>query len=322
MLFCRRLFFAATGAWLVFNPLRANAVLFFATGDPEFNTTAPSGLFAGSGWDLQGSFLGNFLGTPIAPRHFITARHLGGSIGTPFEFQGVNYVTDAFVDDAESDLRVWHVTSPFPDFAPLYTASNEVEKELVVFGRGGLRGAEVHVGGAIAGWNADASAAVTRWGTNTVARVGSSFGGTNNTLVANFSSNGLHPNEADLSVGDSGGAIFIQDPDDDVWKLAGINSAVSGPYYTDLLGGGGFDAALFNQNGLFVRGPAVLGNETFLPANGPGEFFATRVSARTEFIETALTVPEPGTGALLSAGAVWLGSMRCRRRLAVSRART
>ncbi len=316
MLSSRRLFLAVTTAWLICSPPRAGAVLFFATGDADFNTTAPTGLFAGSGWDLQGSFLNNFLGTPIAPQHFITARHLGGSIGATFEFQGTTYVTDAFVDDTESDLRVWHVTSSFPDFAPLYTASNETGKELVVFGRGGQRGTEVHLSGAVAGWNPGASDAVMRWGTNTVSRIGSSFGGTNNTLVANFSSNGLNPNEADLSVGDSGGGVFIQDPVDDVWKLAGINSAVTGPYFTDLLGHGGFDAALFNQNGLFVRGPTVMENETFVPANGPGEFFATRISARSDFIDGAISVPEPGAGALIGAGAVWLGSMRYRRRLA------
>ena len=57
----------------------ARAVIFESTGNPLFNTTAPTGDLAGSGWDLQGSWLGDFLGTPIAPQFFITAKHLGGT---------------------------------------------------------------------------------------------------------------------------------------------------------------------------------------------------------------------------------------------------
>src|SRR5580765_463989 len=70
----------------------AHAVLFDSTGDPTFNTTAPGGALAGGGWQFQGDWLG-FLGTPVASNYFITAAHLGGSVGDIFTFDGVPYTT-------------------------------------------------------------------------------------------------------------------------------------------------------------------------------------------------------------------------------------
>src|SRR5438445_814414 len=66
-----RLLFAAAFAGSLSS---ASAVIFVSTGDPAFNTTAPTGEYAGSGWDLQGTWLTDFLGTPIAPQYFITAK--------------------------------------------------------------------------------------------------------------------------------------------------------------------------------------------------------------------------------------------------------
>src|SRR5687767_1696052 len=85
-------------------PRHGNAVIFASTGDPLFNTTAPAGELEESGWKFQGLWQ-SFLGTPIAPNYFITAAHIGGSLGSPFLFQGNAFVTDAFFDDPETDLR-------------------------------------------------------------------------------------------------------------------------------------------------------------------------------------------------------------------------
>src|SRR4030095_4654023 len=111
------------------------------------------------------------LGTPIASNFFITAAHFGGTPGELFNFQGVNYVTDAFFDDPNSDLRIWKVTGTFPTFAPLYTKSDEVGKSFVVFGRGTQRGAQVTSAGMVRGWLWGNSDAVQRWGTNDVSRI-------------------------------------------------------------------------------------------------------------------------------------------------------
>src|SRR5689334_639450 len=68
--------------------LPLKAVVFFATGDPQYNTSAPTGSLSESGWDLQG---GAFPGVPIAQNFFITATHVGGKIGDVFTFHGVEY---------------------------------------------------------------------------------------------------------------------------------------------------------------------------------------------------------------------------------------
>ncbi|HYT58734.1 MAG TPA: hypothetical protein VEL06_01090, partial [Haliangiales bacterium] len=86
-------------ALLVFVPLllsasSVNAVLFYSTGDPNYNTSAPTGSLTNSGWQYQGIW-GDFLGTPIAPKYFITAQHVGGVIGQTFNFRGVQYTTTA-----------------------------------------------------------------------------------------------------------------------------------------------------------------------------------------------------------------------------------
>src|SRR6266852_1865597 len=68
-------------------PRLAVAVLFYSTADPAHNTTAPTGVLTNSGWQYQGLW-GAYLGTPIAPKYFITAAHVGGSVGDRFRFRG------------------------------------------------------------------------------------------------------------------------------------------------------------------------------------------------------------------------------------------
>lgn len=282
----------------------AEAVILDATGDPAANTSAPTGTLAGSGWELQGLW-GDFLGTPIAPQFFITAEHIGGAIGQTFLFQGVSYVTDAVFDDPSSDLRIWHVTEAFPTFALLYNKPNEAGKQLVVFGRGTQRGSEIKDSlGLSHGWAWGDSDHVQRWGTNTVSSVVDGGDGLGSLLSAQF--NHIGGTEAHLSVGDSGGALFIKDGT--TWKLAGINYAVSGPYATDVNASGSFNAALFDQSGFYT--PSSLG--TYTPASGPGSFYATRISSNLSFIESVISVPEPGTAMLLGIGATFLGLRRRR----------
>ncbi len=281
--------------------LPARAVILDATGDPTANTTAPSGALLNSGWQYEGQWIG-FLGTAIAPQYFITAEHIGGSVGDIFRLGGVDYVTDERIDDPQTDLRIWHVTQPMPAglLAPLYTKPNETGKPLVVFGRGTQRGAEVRdVANNLHGWLWGAGDGVQRWGTNTVASVVAGGTGVGSLLSATFDhSTDPLSTEAHLSVGDSGGAVFIQDGT--VWKLAGINYGVSGPYYTAPPADPGFNAALFDENGYFVGQTAA----TSTPASGPGEFFVTRVSSRAAFINSV--IPEPGSGALLLSAAALL----------------
>ena len=274
----------------------AEGIIFTSTDDPSFNTNAPTGVLSGSGWDFQGDWL-SFLGTPIAPQYFITAKHIGGGIGNEFAFRGRSYVTDSFFEDPGSDLRIWHVTTEFPAFAPLYFDAEELGKELVVFGRGRTRGAVVASNGGERGWLWGTADGLRRWGTNRVTEIEELGSGVGDLLSAEFNLQ-VSATEAHLAVGDSGGAVFIRD-DDAVWKLAGINYSVTGPYATDAFGNGSFEAALYDQSGFFVESTPQL----YTPAVGAGAFQATRISAREEFIRNVTGIPEPSVVWLLLAAA-------------------
>jgi len=297
--------------FLFLQPL--HAVFFFSDGDPSKNTTAPGvvdGLNADDVWGLQGSF-GSFLGTPIASQYFITAKHIGGSIGQSITFgagtanEG-SYVTVDFEDSPTTDLRIWKISGTFVQFAEMYTDSNEAGKELIVFGRGRQRGEEyLGPGGSedLRGWEWGAADGVKRWGENVVA----GYANSGSLLGATFSSSG-GSNEAMLSVGDSGGAVFIQD--DSTWKLAGINYAVSGSYYSNTgVNGSGVQAGLFDQTGIY----SSTNNTGFaLSSSGPGLFYSTRISQEQTWI--ASVIPEPTVTGLVLLSGLALLPRRPRRR--------
>jgi hypothetical protein len=281
----------------------ARAVLFLSTADPEFNTTAPGGDLANSGWDLQG-FWGGFLGTPIAPRYFICGQHFfGGLPGDKFLLGGTEYTTVAFFDDPESDLRIWKIRETFPAFAGLYSRDDELGKPLVVFGRGTQRGSELVVDGAsgspFKGWYWGVGDSRLRWGENRVGgilvddRTGSSQGLDPSprlgSLLKVFFSASPNVNQAHLSGGDSGGGVFIKEGAG--WKLAGINYGVDGPYNTST-NGPGFQAAVVDERGLYKGGEGHWRALPGYPVNVPGAFYATRISFRLNWINSVLAQPD------------------------------
>jgi len=260
-------------------------VILFDTADPTANTAEPTGDLAGSGWQYEGQW-GSFLGTPIAPQFFISAAHLGQQ-GSVFTFQGLNYTIVRSYSLANSDLLIWQVAETFPSFAPLYTKSDEVNQPLVVFGRGTQRGDGVYLNDILQGWSWGAADHVQRWGENLVANITSSGTPDNDFLYATFDQNGL-PNEAQLSAGDSGGAVFLDD--NGTWKLAGINYAVDGPYYTDGSGGGAFNAALFDARGFWIQNDTPPPDYVqIMDANPlPSGFYATRISSKLGWIYSVI----------------------------------
>ena len=259
-------------------PLRA--VILYGTGDPTANTTAPTGVLANSGWQFEGQF-GGFLGTVIGSNYFITAKHIGGSVGQSFVFNNVSYTTTAVFPDPTSDLQIWQVAGTFPTHAPLYSSApgSEVNLGLVVFGRGTQRGSDVFVGNDfhLGGWLWGTSDGVQRWGTNVVGSIVDDppYG----ELLRVPFNNSTGPNEAHLSVGDSGGAVFIFNSTTNRWELGGINFAVDGPFSTSLNGAGAFNAAMFDTTALFVEGA---------PAPNPSAFYATEIAAHRPFIESVV----------------------------------
>jgi hypothetical protein len=272
----------------------AHAIIFYSTADPSYNSTAPAGALTNSGWQYEGSW-GSFLGTAIAPKYFITAGHVGGNVGDPIVFRGVAYRTTAVHDDPDSDLRIWRICGAFPEYAQLYTSTNEVGQSCVVIGRGTQRGAAVTTSNLLGtktnGWKWGDYDGVQRWGTNVVADFVNGDGilgsGTiGMVLKATFEDNG-GANECHLSSGDSGGAMFIREGS--IWKLAGINYGVDGPYNT-ANSGPGFDAAIFNERGLYTTNSIVGGWEP-VPDIGPaqpGAFYSTRVSAHVSWISSVI----------------------------------
>src|SRR5664279_3115326 len=231
---------------LILCAVRVRAVIFTSTGDPSYNTNAPTGSLTNSGWQYEGQWNG-FLGTPIAPNYFLAAQHIGGSICAPFVFNGLPYTTVTNYDDPSTDLRIWQVAETFPYYAPLYTGSNEVGKLCVVIGRGTQRGSLVTVSGRTNGWMWGASDGVQRWGENTISGVYTN-GSDDLLLYANFDLNGI-TNECDLSVGDSSGGMFIENGT--TWELAGIHYAVAGPFSYDGSSTDAFNAALVDLRGLY-----------------------------------------------------------------------
>jgi hypothetical protein len=270
---------------LLFAP--AEAVIFYSTADADYNTSAPTGPLADSGWQWVGSW-GGFQGAAIGPHHFVTARHVGGVVGEAFILNGISYTTIVSFDDPVSDLRIFEVSQTFPSWAPLYRASDEVGKRLVVFGRGLTRGPEIRAvpANSLRGWQWGIGDGKLRWGENTVSAAvnGGTYWG--NLLRATFDTSG-GVNEAALALGDSSGPVFINNGSG--WKLAGIAAAVDGPFNTTNTGPG-FNAAIFDLRGLYhgnssswilVSGPAAV----------PGGFYASRISSRVGWIDS-ITPPQ------------------------------
>src|SRR6185437_10207415 len=269
-------------------PALSLGVVFQATGDPTFNTTAPTGNLAGSGWQYEIPWVGATSATAIAPHYFLSAQHLGGSVGTVINTQ-YGQMTVTSIQDFGDDLRLIGVNGTFASYAPLYDSTSdgsEAGKTMVVIGNGGPRGSEVHAGntpsGTLLGWNFSSPwDGVRRWGENKV----SGFANTNTLLAFAFdptgSANSVGTNEASLVGGDSGGGDFINV--NGQWKLAGVNFGTD--TYSFTAGGTAFGAALFNTNGLYNA------NGQLVTTNTPSNSYSSRVSPYTSSIIAGLNLP-------------------------------
>jgi hypothetical protein len=272
--------------------MRGHAIIFTSTGDPSYNTNAPTGSLTNSGWQYEGQWNTgvdnyNYLGTPIAPQFFAAAQHVGGTNGEAFVYNGFTYHTVASFDCPNSDLRIWQVAETFPSYAPLYTNSNEVGSVCVVIGRGYGRSNPVIVSGVTNGWAWDTNAGVERWGENTVSGI-STDGSVGQLVYAIFDRNGI-TNECTLTVGDSSGAMFIKDGT--TWKLAGIHYSVSDfTVSTNGVDGSGFNASMMDYYGVYLGGD---GHWTLQTSHLLSAFYSTRISALIGWINSVIDY-EPG----------------------------
>ena len=85
-----------------------------------------------------------FLGTPIADQWFVTAKHVGGSLGDTFHLMGRPYMAVVKIPDPESDPTLWGVSDPFPDVVPIYSGSQEAGRRTLLW-QGASRGEAVWV---------------------------------------------------------------------------------------------------------------------------------------------------------------------------------
>jgi hypothetical protein len=306
----------------------ASAVVLY--GSSQRNTTPPGSLsnhgtnhtpggpndprrLLNSGWQWQVQFenaQGPAIGTAIAPQYFITAAHLGGPGNSTVTLNGTTYNIDStfnagigtpgWADDDNSDLRIWKITGTFPSHAQVYNEplGSEVNRPLVVFGRGTQRGAEVRVNGQLKGWQWGPRDGALSWGENNVEQIVNFGAGFGSGLRLFFDADG-GPNEAALTDRDSGGGLFIRSGG--AWKLAGINLAVDGPWRFDAAGTP-FNASIFDAGGLWVGN-----NPQFIPDGSvdvPGSSYSTSISANLAWVQSVVgpgVVPEPSAGLALLA---------------------
>jgi hypothetical protein len=268
--------------------IQVRGIILFGTDDPARNTTAPTGALAGSGWQWVGQ-LSSAQATVIGPRHLVTAKHL--NIGSAqFVFRGVTYRVTSETNLAGTDLDVFTVAGRFPDHAPLCSSRREVGRPVVMIGRGGRRGEAFGTHG----WRIGLYDGVQRWGTNVVD--GTLVSGTAELLQMGFAGN-AGGDEGVFSSGDSGGGTFILDRDN-VWKLAGVNYAVDGPFATSLEEGPIF-AAVFDARGLYI---GFQGQQQLIP-NGPSAVatrsFISRISSSIDWLNAQIAAPGPSDAVVL-----------------------
>lgn len=270
---------------------RLDAVIFMETGDPAFHTSTPGD---NSGWQYVGVFHW-FLGVPIGPYHFITAKHLPSTtVGMAINFHGELHTTVAYQDCPGTDLRIWEVdhAKPFQTYAPLSSGAADIGATATVFGRGTQRGVEVVVSGEPKGWKWGTSDGVERWGRNVVdatADGGTSYG---ELLMCNFDNPGV-AGECHLSTGDSGGGMFVLE--NGLWRLAGVNLGVDGPFRENSASPS-FHAALFDVGGMEYTNDD---GATWIPVpedddDVQSSFYVSRVSASLAWIQANV----PGTTSL------------------------
>ena len=106
-------------------------------------------------------------------------------------------------------------------------------------------------------------------------------------------------NECHLSVGDSSGALFIQDGG--VWKLAGIHYSVDSGFSTDGTPATEFIAAMLDLRGIYVYDGTNWNQiPTNLPSAVPSAFYSTRVSAHLGRLNSVINF-QPGADLRITA---------------------
>ena len=291
------------GGMLVSTGVRA--VILLGNGDPSANTTPPEGTLTGSGWDTQTD--AGPCATAIGSRHLLTAAHIGTTPGFALNFGGLIYPVVRIADAPGSDLRLLEVAGRLDParIAPLYTQTNEVGHMVVLHGRGGPRGVPVTVdrprGTELRGWQWTGFDGRLRWGTNVIEDVAVQTGANPGSFLLAWFDENAGDLEATVSIGDSGGGVFLRDGD--AWKLAGVMNGVESEFRRTA-DGETFAAALFNRRG-FYELDSEAGWLLDPTANlQPATYWqATRVSSYADWVTSEMAQPPTGSWPMLLSAA-------------------
>lgn len=284
---------------VIFHTISIPAVIFLNHGSTEHNTSPPDGEFTGSGWELHG-FFNAFTGIPVHKHGFITAKHIGGQIGTTFRFQNVVYKTVAYYPDPDSDLIIWQVDKPISNLAVIADRLPLIDTQVVVFGRGTRRGNPIFIDSNLEepiGWKWGKADHILRWGTNRISAIRNSSNRNvrhDSINASNFTcrfDNFFNPHECALSTGDSGGGVFSKFGNQ--WKLIGINWAVTGPYRMSL-DTTPFHASVHDGSPLYIfQNNRWIRNNRGQDTN-PSQFIVTSVPNRIQWIDRVIELIETG----------------------------
>lgn len=292
------------------------AVAVIIVGSAAGNTAAPTDPGLATRWSQVGSF-SDFLGTPIASQFFLTAKHLGNLTGQAITFpDATSYTTTAAFFDPASDLAIYQISGTFPNdkLVPLYAGSFGANQAMTIFGRGRSRtdtvvtGQRFPNGTEAKGWTWGGFTGDRSWGTNTLD--GLANGGAAGTQLAWDFDVGGGANEGVLATNDSGGPVFLQEGG--VWKLGGINYAVGPVLVRETQSGPTLEAAVYDYGGLYLDVGGTWTLQSAAVGDKPAVSYSSSVPANAPWVQSVITVPEPGALALV--GGACLGGLALLRR--------